>query len=225
MKSGGSGGPSTTQNKPRASALWEAMERTSLSRAQVNLGSPGSSGRRQAQSGAISLRSARPSPSAPTPGPHLVDGLQPQPVLPRSTSPHATESDLAHRQSPHAVRTQAVPGHRRHHLARRWARDRCLQTTGRRGQPAPWGLVPQGSKRGNRDWQKRTGWTLSSSPPQTLHTPLASKRTHGIMKPLGGVKVHTPKKHSQENRAGGQVRIIEKGSSFFQDNLVSEEPF
>ena len=45
------------------------------------------------------------------------------------------------------------------------------------------------------------------------------------MKPLGGVKVHTPKKHSQENRDGRTGMYYRKRVLIFQDNLMSEERF
>lgn len=220
---GGASGGSLAQ--PRASPEQAPYGRRWKGRACLGLRSTlapaGSSGRRQAQSSTRSLSAFRGAPPLPPdPSPTLSMACSRSPVLPRS-SLHRWIS-----RTPGLISARSAPRLFPDTGATTWPGEgpetAACRPQGRRGQPAPWGLVPQGSKRGNRDWEKRTGWTLSSSPPQTTHTPPASKRTHGAMKPLGGVKVHTPKKHSQENRAWRTGACYRKRAFIFQDNLVSE---
>lgn len=94
------------------------------------------------------------SSSHPAPAPYLVDCPQPQPGLAALV---LAQVDLAHPGldlcSPHA---QAVPGHRCHHLARRGARDRCLQTPGSRESARPVGtLCLRRHWGGGRDGERR----------------------------------------------------------------------
>lgn len=167
------------------------MERTaSLSRAQVNCSSPGSSGRRQAQS-STPISAFRGGLLPPDPSPTLI---WPAAAARLPLVLHGWISRTARAIS--ARSAPGIPGHRRHHLAAMGPRPLPADRR-RRGQPAPWGLVPQGSS---------VGWGLAKESrvdPELFHrrphTPLASKRTHGAMKPLGGVQVHTPKNTARKN--------------------------
>ena len=169
------------------------MERTSLARAQVSLGSRGQLGPRagavQHASSLSAFRGAPPLP--PDPSPTLSMACSRSPVLPRS-SLHRWIS-----RTPGLISARSAPRLFPDTGATTWPGEgpetAACRPQGSRGQPAPWGLVPQGSRRGSRDWEKRTGWTLSSSPPQTTHTSCGQEDTWRHEATRGRQSPHTKK--------------------------------